>query len=303
MTTNNFATRHGYQPRQQELNEKDYLPREVRQRAGMMLINRLDDFYEAQEFVETVQDLLPASAELWEWYDTIPIPSLCPDELFATMPGLDEHNWSSARSHLVQPLLSCDWLLFYAVIEQVCTKWRCTETPNDQTRVEWRSTGATRIDSFEANFNLLLASHGIPWVMRSGLIIPVEDLEYTDELKWVREDGPLSNADEGRDPRVSLNMAFEALYRKDRGVDITGACHYAWHAWEVAKKAAGGHAAVERNYPEMWAAITAWQKLIHAGRHLGKAKVGRAPTETETKFIVCLLTNSVRLINPDSDTP
>lgn len=212
----------------------------------MMLIDRLDDFFEAREFVETVQDLLPASAELWEWFDTIPSPSLCPDELYATIPGLDEHNWSSARSHLVQPLLSCDWMLFYAVIEQVCTKWRCTETPNYQTRVEWRSTGATRIDSFEANFNLLLASHGIPWVLQQGWVIPIDDLEFVNELKYVRQEGSLTNPDEASNPHVSLKKAFDALYRKEGGTDIVDACNHAWNAWETARELAGGISEVDR---------------------------------------------------------
>ena len=91
--------------------------------------------------------------------------------------------------------------------------------------------------------------------------------------------------------------AVDAPYRKQGGPDITGACNHAWGAWETAREAAGGINKVKSTHPELWQAITAWQRLIHAGRHPGK-KLGRLPTESETRFIVGLCVNAVRLLCP-----
>ena len=104
---------------------------------------------------------------------------------------------------------------------------------------------------------------------------------------------------------VSVNCeprwAVDALYRKQGGPDITGACNHAWGAWETAREAAGGINKVKTNYPELWQAMTAWKDRIHAGRHPGK-KLGRLPTESETRFIVMLCVNAVRLLSPPLDS-
>lgn len=124
-------------------------------------------------------------------------------------------------------------------------------------------------------------------------MVPADEYEFADELEYVGHAPP--DADMS-DPRVPLKKAFVALFRKQGRSDITSACLHAWSAWETAREAAGGVNDVEQAYPELWKSVSAWQKLIHAGRHFGK-KQDRQPTEEEARFIVGLLTNAVRLVS------
>ena len=118
--------------------------------------------------------------------------------------------------------------------------------------------------------------------------------------------GPLrvSSSDVSASP-ISTNCeprwAVDALYRKQGGPDITGARNHAWGAWETARETAGGINKVKTNYPELWPAMTSWKDKIHAGRHPGK-KLDRLPMESETRFIVMLCVNAVRLLSSPLDS-
>lgn len=285
MTTSDFAQRHGYREEHPVFKSPDFLPDKVRVDGGEMIVNRFDDLSDGMRFIGIVQDLLPPSDKLWEWRVNVPAPQVVYEAypFYRVEIPTDKRVYSNASEHLVQPLRTCDWRLFYAVVEEVCAAWR--------------RTGTDREVSFASDFNLLLRSYGIPWTLQGGWVIPVADSEFAEDLKYVRQAEQLPNTDIVTNPLVSLKNAFDALYRKQGGPDITGACNHAWGAWETARGSAGGINKVKSTYPELWQAITAWKNLIHAGRHPGK-KLGRLPTELETRFIVGLCVNAVRLLYP-----
>ncbi len=229
-----------------------------------------------RRFAKTVRDSLPPSRETLGWYQFV-------TQMLSDSSKLDKQKF---RRISPQPLVLCDWRLFYTVVEYVCT--------------EWRTAGTQVEESFATDFNYLLRSHRIPWTLQGGWVIPVADSEFTEDLEYVRQVDQVPNADIATNPLVSLKNAFDALYRKQGGPDITGACNHAWGAWEAAREAAGGINKVKSNYPELWQAMTAWQDRIQAGRHPGK-KLGRLPTESETRFSVGLCVNAVRLSSSSHD--
>ena len=282
MTMSNFAQRHGYQAEQGALQKRDYLPKDIRQQIGLMMVDRFVSLSDGQLFVHIIQESLPPSSDLWKWYSTIPAPQVIPQRIYGVLVPSDEYDYSIARHHLVIPLKDCHWQLFYTIIERIYS--------------EWRRAQPDRAKSLAYDVNLLLRSYGIPWVLQSGWVIPADDHAFVDELKYVRQVGQSRNAEDLSDPLVSLRNAFDALYRKRGGPDITGACNHAWVAWETAREAAGGVEVVRRARPELWRSLTEWRDLIHAGRHPGK-KLGRPPTEAETGFIVRLCANAVRLVS------
>ena len=282
MTPDSFARRYGYQEDEIVFEKPDCLPDHIRKRAGLMIVGIFVKQYQGQEeFVEIVKRVLPRSHGLWRWLDTIPAPIPYYDDTHR------KYDYSGVLNHLVFPLQDCDWRLFYTVVECVCT--------------EWRTAGTQIEESFASDFNYLLRSYGIPWALQGGWVIPVVDSEFTEDLEYVRQVDQVPNADIATNPLVSLKNAFDALYRKQGGPDITGACNHAWGAWETAREAAGRVNKVKTNYPELWQAMTAWKDRIHAGRHPGK-KLGRLPTESETRFIVMLCVNAVRLLSPPLDS-
>ena len=289
MTTDDFARRHGYREEHPVFKSPDFLPDKVRVDGGEMIVNRLDDLSDGMRFIDIVQDVLPPSDKLWEWRANVPAPLVVYEAYPAYRVEIptDKRSYRNAREHLVQPLRNCDWRLFYTVVEEVCAAWR--------------RAGTDKEVSFASEFNLLLRSYGIPWALQGGWVIPVADSEFTEDLEYVRQVDQVPNADIATNPLVSLKNAFDALYRKQGGSDITGACNHAWGAWETTREAAGGINKVKSTYPELWEAITAWQRLIHAGRHPGK-KLGRLPTESETRFIVGLCVNAVRLLSSSHDS-
>ena len=298
MTTGDFAQRHGCEVGHRDFESPDYLPDDVREQAAIMMVESYEDFVEPpvsaalavkegmawphipayRRFAKTVRDSLPPSQENLGWYR------------FIMKMLSDSSNLDKQKFHRISPLplTLCDWRLFYTVVECVCT--------------EWRPAGTHIEESFATDFNYLLSSHRIPWMLQGGWVIPVADLEFAEDLKYVRQAEQLPNADIVTNPLVSLKNAFDALYRKQGGPDITGACNHAWGAWETARQASGGINKVKSTYPELWQAITAWKDRIHAGRHPGK-KLGRLPTESETRFIVGLCVNAVRLLSssPNSE--
>lgn len=289
MTTSDFARRHGFRPARKEFEKPEYLPANIRRRAGLMLLEHFGELSNAHgRFVQSVEMALGNSPEMWEWAYTIPEPREVLTETEDWLTGKPktsvEYEFTSVHDHLVRPLEDCEWHAFYAVVENVCA--------------EWVRTGATRERRFAPEFNKLLSSFRIPWMLKSGLVIPADEYAFAADLEYV---GQMMHADDVSDPRVSLKKAFVALFRKQDGPDITGACLHAWSAWETARESSGGVERVKRTYPEAWGAITALQKLIHAGRHPGK-KLGRPPTEQEARFIVGLLTNAVQLVSHPTAT-
>ena len=290
MATSGFAQRHGFQAERPVFEGRDYLPEKVRERAVEMMVERFESFAAETHvrklaykngpwlFVRVVRDSLPRTRELWDWYE---------DANQSIIGYTRVTNWRTdrpERRRLLRPLKDCEWAWFYDVVENACAIWQ--------------RKGTRRGSSFAAELNLLLESHGVPWVLQRGLVIPADEYDFADELEYVGQVPPVADMS---DPRVSLKKAFVALFRKQGGPDITSACLHAWSAWETARDAAGGVNDVQSAYPELWDAITAWQKLIHAGRHPGK-KLGRLPTEGEARFIVGLLTNAVRLVSHPTAT-
>ena len=289
MTTSDFARRHGYEEAARVFENPDYLPEHIRRRAGLMILEHFGELSNAQgRFVQSVEMALGPSPELWEWADTIPAPRKVlteTEDWFTGKPKVSfEYDITSVHDHLVRPLKDCEWHAFYGVVENVCA--------------EWDRTGATRERRFAPEFNKLLASFRIPWMLKSGLVIPADEYAFAADLEYL---GQTTESADVSDPRVSLKKAFVALFRKQDGPDIAGACLHAWSAWETARELSGGIERVKRAYPEVWGAITALQKLIHAGRHPGK-KLGRPPTEEEARFIVGLLTNAVQLLSDPTAT-
>lgn len=290
MTTSNFAQRHGFHAERPVFAEREHLPEYVRERAGEMMLEHNQRFaawahkgkasYKVGPwlFVQGVRASLPDTRDLWDWYE---------DANQSIIGYTRVTNWRTDRAELrrlLRPLKRCEWGWFYTVVENYYgaleRKW------------------ASRANHFAAEINLLLASRGIPWILQGGLVVPADDYEFADELEYVGQAAP--DADMS-DPRVPLKKAFAALFRKQGGPDITSGCLHAWSAWETAREAAGGVNDVQSAYPELWDAITAWQELIHAGRHPGK-KLGRLPTEGEARVIVGLLTNAVRLVSHPTAT-
>ena len=284
MTTSDFANRHGYQMAHEPFGSRSHLPLNVRE-AGVQLMLRyltydgINPIAGQKGFVQAVRNALPMSPNLWKWYSR-------------ERDRTDEAHFETVS--LREPLLHCDYELYYVVVENVYKELEYL----------WWDPGSLEVAPYlylTDDFNLLLRSHGVPWALQKGWVIPLDEAEFVDELNYVKQDGSLVNSDAASNPKVSLVKAFDAIYSKQAtGMDIAGACSHAWNAWETARKLAGGMDAVRSNYPELWSAITEWQKLIHAGRHPGK-EIGPPPSEEQTKFIVRLLTNAVRLVNPDSD--
>ena len=269
MTTSDFARRHGYEEAARVFENPDYLPEQVRRRAAWMMLEEFESPWDdyAPEFVQAVLEVFPLSPSIWEWRE-----------------GLNGEMNRVDNEYRIGPVLDCDWRLYYSVVETVYAKRRLDDG----------------FDSghFESEFNMLLAAHGIPWILQGGLVIPVDEYELTDELKYV---GQVTAEGDVSDPRVSLKNAYAALFRKQGGPDINSACLLSWSAWETARESAGGVEHVKSSYPELWRSIAAWQKLIHAGRHPGK-KLGRFPTEKDAGFIVRLMTNAVRLVSQSAET-
>lgn len=288
MTKSDFAERHGFQAPRPDFEERDYLPEEVRKRAGEMLVKHLQYLAATTHgrnvahkngprlFVVVVRETLDGTPGLWKWHESV-------------HQRVGEYtkvaNWSNNPwmcRNLLQPLMDCEWAWFYTVVENACKMLDSTRTG--------------RVRSLASELNLLLKSQRIPWKLQSGLVIPADEYEFADELEYVTQYDASATAQEATDPRVTLKKAFAALFRKQGGPDIVSVCLHAWSAWETAREAAGGINLVQQTYPELWESITAWQRLIHAGRHPGK-NLGRLPTEKEARFIVGLLTNAVRLVS------
>lgn len=293
MTTIDFAERHGFQAEPTVYNERDQLPENVRKRAGEMMVEHCERFviesYRGKaayrigpwKFVQLVRSSFPPTHDLWDWHEKA-IESITD----YTRSSNWRSNWIQLN-RLIRPLMVCEWAWFYTVAENFYSAWM----------PKWPS----RANNFATEFNFLLAAHSIPWMLQSGLVVPADEYEFTDELEYLEQ---VSAEGDVSDPRVSLKKAFAALFRKQGGPDITSACFHAWIAWETVREAAGGVNSVKAAYPELWEAVTAWKKLIHAGRHPGTEQ-DRLPTADEARFIVGLLTNAVRLVSSPavSDEP
>ena len=288
MNGSDFAQRLGYQEAPLDFEAPDYLPEGIRRRAGMMFVGHFVGNYELQpRFVQLVLNALPASPAMWEWFDNIPGPDFNP----LLPPGA--YSYSEMSEHLVRPLTSCDWRLFYTVVENV---W-----------AEWRHSTSTLEDDFSPEFNLLLRSHRIPWMLHGGLVIPSADSEFAEELKFAREVAHLPVADHMKDPHELIRDALAALYRKQGGPDNNTAVAKARDAWRAVVGAVSGcnpekdakraFAHIKTHYPVLNDTMKPWNDLMNAARHSANLDQ-RLPTEAEARFIVMLCVNAVRFLCP-----
>lgn len=295
MTTDDFARRHGYREEHPVFKSPDFLPDKVRVDGGEMIVNRFDDLSDGMRFIGIVQDLLPPSDKLWEWRVNVPAPQVVYEAypFYRVEIPTDKRVYSNASEHLVQPLRTCDWRLFYAVVEEVCAAWR--------------RAGTDREVSFASDFNLLLRSYGIPWTLQGGWVIPVADSEFAEDLKHAREVAHPPVADHVKDPHESIRDALASLYRKQGGPDNNTAVALARDAWRAVVGAVSGcnpeedskraFAYIQTHYPELNDTMEPWKDLMNAARHSANLEQ-RLPTEGEARFIVILCVNAVRLLCP-----
>ena len=297
MNGNGFAQRVGYREPPLDFEDPDYLPHDVREQAAVMMVDSFEkhmpppptDALAASEglawphipayrrFAKTVRDSLPPSQETPGWYQFV-------TQMLSDPSNLDKQKF---RRISPQPLVLCDWRLFYTVVECVCT--------------EWRTAGTQVEEDFASDFNYLLRFRRIPWELHGGLVIPSADSELSEDLKYAREVAHRPVADHVKDPHELIRDALAALYRKQGGPDLSAACVHAWGAWKAAASAASGFGArdgrtfefVGDEYPALGSTMKAWQKLAEEGRH---PETGAPLTESETRFIVMLCVNAVRFL-------
>ena len=286
MTTEDFARRHGYERTAIAYGKHDYIPEWVRVDAGLMLVGNPEDHSDVKRFARAVLETLRSSPWLWDWFRTVqPIPKV---RGRLEKGSSAERDRNEAVYRMLDPIRDCDWRLFYAVVETVCERWRLA--------------GTTREQSVAPEFNSLLRSHGIPWMLQGGLVIPVADAEFAEDLEYAREASSSSGLEHASNPHVLIRDALQAFYRKPDGPDISAACVHAWGAWKAAAGTASGFGArdkrsfdfVKEKYPRLYDTMAAWQELAEAGRH---PESEGFPTESETRFIVMLCVNAVRLLN------
>ena len=298
MAPSNFARRHGYEEEHPIFKLPDYLPDQVRLEAGFMMAECFENLIEPpvyaaleikeglawpyktahRRFAEVVGRTLPPSQKTMRWYKDTVYRVLESTELLKIR----------VRRRLIVPIMLCDWRHFYEVVENV--------------RAELCNIGLMPAYDFAPAFNYLLNSHGIPWILQSGLVIPLADAEFAEELKHAREASSSTGPEHASNPHVLIGDALQAFYRKPDGPDISAACVHAWGAWKAAAGAASGFGArdkrsfdfVKEKYPRLYDTMAAWQELAEAGRH---PESEGFPTESETRFIVMLCVNAVRLLS------
>lgn len=306
MNTSDFARRHGYREDPIVFEATDFLPLKVRTDAGIMMVESFErliepDVFELRNsrgdsawphrhayrrFAEVLRDSLPASESLLSWYQFVTQYAFVSST--ATKDGVCQV--------LVQPLLECDWQVFYEIVENVRV-------------VTWRSSPKSEYD-FEPEFNFLLKAHRIPWELHGGLVIPAADSELAKELEHALLVDHPRVADHVSDPHELIREALAALYRKQPGPDFKAAVSHARDAWRSVVGAVSGcnpeedakraFALIKDRYPELNATMKAWNDLINAERHPANANQ-RFPTDAEARFIVMLCVNAVRFLCPTCD--
>lgn len=302
MRSSNFARLHGYQEERPAYTSRDYLPDEVRIQGGMMLAESFERVIEPadnatieikeglawphklahQRFAELVVHSLPDSPRTRKWYR---------DTIHRVLEMTNLNAWR-VRRRLVVPLARCDWRFFYQLVENV--------------HAVTSSVGLRPPHDFTLGFNLLLRTHGIPWMLQSGWVIPVDDDLIGGDLEWVRQAGQHTASGDFSNPHKLLKDALDALYRKQPGPDLSSACVNAWGAWKAAAGESSGHGErdkrafdwVKSNYPKLHDTMSAWQKLAESGRH---PESEGSPNESETRFIVMLCVNAVRFLMSTRD--
>lgn len=327
MSTRDFPSRYGYQGEHPVFQGADHLPDVVRRETGLMMIELFEDFmvgvrsernrkmpYGSNDwigaaiaggspdkeasgrFAVIVRDALPASEGLWEWYKSVN-SMLDPDgDPWST--EYRSYRQTDVRNQLVRPLLDCDWRLFYGVVQSV---YEALELE-----------GYLGLNDFVSDFNFLLRTQQVPWLLQSGWVVPAADNENAAALSHAREVAHPSISEDVRDPHALIRDALDSLYRKPGGpAERTAACVHAWGAWKAIAGVASGLGArdgrtfkwVEERYPQLGATMAAWKPLAEQGRH---PETGEPPTESETRLIVMLCVSVVRYLcptcNPD-DAP
>ena len=241
MRSSNFARLHGYNEERPAHRSRDYLPNEVRVQGGMMLAESFQNVIEPADnatleikqglawphklahrrFAELVVDSLPDSQKTWKWYR---------DTINRVLEMTNLNAWR-VRRRLIVPLGDCDWRFFYQFVENVHA-------------VTWH-LGLRSPHDFTLGFNLLLRTHGIPWMLQSGWVIPVDDGLIGGDLEYVRKAGQHTASGVVSNPHKLLNGAVDALYRKQPGPDLSSACVNAWGAWKAVAGEASGHGTTE----------------------------------------------------------
>lgn len=283
--TSNFARRYGLQEEHRVFEGRDYLPKGVRKKVALKLVGYFESLpmpFDTKRwmFAKVVAGSLPDSRGLSEWYEIIP-------------DVLDDEDDDGVRSHLIEPLINCDWRRFYATVEDACANWKLRGYPLEL--------------DFAPEFNMTLGAHRIPWVLQSGWVIPAADFEFADELKHAREVAHPPTTDRVRDPHDLMRYALDALYGKHGGPDLESANMHAWAAWKAAAGAASGFGPrdrrtfqfVEANHPRIAKSMEAWRDLAEQGRH---PEDGQPQTYEETRYIVMLCVNTVRSLCPTCNT-
>ena len=287
MDTKDFARRYGYLEPQIVFESPDELPEDVRDEVVRLIVQCFKNPYEVDLLVGVMRSVLPATEELWGELRSVPRPRLVTN--YSREPwSQPKLVYSDVADHLMWPLSDCDWRLFYTVVERVCA--------------EWGRLRLTHEGRFAPEFNLLLRSHRIPFELHSGRVIPAADSEFADNLEYVRQALGSLESEDSNDPHVLLKDALDGLYRKQPGPDLSSACVNAWGAWKAAAGEASGRGErdkrafdwVKSNYPMLHDTMNAWRKLAESGRH---PETEGSPTESETRFIVMLCVNAVRLLN------
>lgn len=295
MTKSDFARRHGYQSKHQVFKNPDYLPKGVRERAGMMMIKHCEILVAETQmskmpvqngrwlFVQALRDTLPPTSDLWNWYDDKF------ESIFSHPVSRHRHTDKGMRYGLIHPLTYCDWRLFYEAVENVCARWE--------------SSNPRRCGYFASELNFLLASQGIPWKLQSGWVTPAGDYEFADELRHAREVAHPPISDHVPDPHALIRNALDALYHKQGGPDLESANMHAWAAWKAVAGAVSGFGSrdvkafkfVKDNHPRIANTMEEWRETAEGGRH---PEDGDPLTEADTRFIVMLCVNAVRFLCP-----
>ena len=272
----NFAQRHGYETEHSDFQSHDHLPTAIRQRIGFMMWEHFSGLSRSEErYLDAVEGALPPSPALLDWRDNIP---------YRQDDGLN------VRTHLASPLLTCDWRLVYTIVERVCE--------------DWGSTGSNRERWFTPDFNRLLRSYRIPWMLQAGWVIPVADYEFADELTFARNAAQDHMSEGVRDHHALVRDALDILYsRSERPADRTAACVHAWGAWKAVTGLASGFGSrdkrafewVEEKHPRLAATMATWRPVAENGRH---PENGEPPTAEEVRLIVMLCAAVVRFLSP-----
>ena len=289
MATNTFSQRYGYQVEPLTYAKPEDLPAEVRELTGRMILEHFDQLTNGEtRFIKSVVAVLQPSKDLYRWSHTVPEPDVTRET--------DQTGWSyevvdntDRVIHLIQPLMNCDWWLFYDIVEAVYA--------------EWERTGSRRGHHFTLEFNRILASFRIPWQLQSGWITPVADAELEGELAYAAQQAAHTKEEAlASNPHAMIKVALDALYSRNPGISRATACRYAWEALHTAiaqasdkkLKTEAAFNYIKQKYPVIWDTMQQWKSPANDGPHPSRPS---DITDDEIRFIVMFCVISVRFLS------